>query len=308
MTVRVVLFAWVLGLGSGANPSTAHAPTLTGLIATPAVREASGIAASRRADHLLWTHNDSGGQAVVYAISDQGEPRGSMRLPGVRLIDWEDLASFELDGRSYLLIADTGDGSSHGRANCTLYVVAEPDPATLTPGRELTADIVARLPMRFLDGPADCEAVAVDPIERTIYLLTKRTTPAKLYTLPLELKPGRNYPAARPVARLTGIPQPTAAQRLLPLPNSRYRAEPTALDFAADGSAAVVLTYGDTWLFRRRAGQTWAAALAGKPEALAPNELWQAEAACFTRDSHAVFVTSEGAGAPLLRYDLEPAP
>ncbi|HEY0947405.1 MAG TPA: hypothetical protein VGD81_19130 [Opitutaceae bacterium] len=308
MSVRLVFLAWALGFGAPEPTADSRGPTLTGLIASPAVREASGIAPSRRADHLLWTHNDSGGQPVIYAISDEGEPRGSLRLPGVRLVDWEDLASFEIDGQAYLLIADTGDGSSKGRSNCALYLVAEPDPATLMPGRELTADVVARLPMRFLDGPADCEAIAVDPAARTIYLLTKRTTPAKLYTLPLDLKPDRNFPAARPVARLTGIPQPTATQRLVPLPTSRYRAEPTALDFAPDGSAAVVLTYGDAWLFRRAPGQSWAAALAGRPEALPPHKLWQAEAACFTRDGRAIIVTSEGAGAPLLRYSFEPAP
>lgn len=305
MTVRLALLASIVALASAAGQAGVGAPTRTGLIANPAVREASGIAPSRRADHLLWTHNDSGGQPVLYAISDQGAPRGAIRLAGVRAIDWEDIASFELDGRAYLLVADTGDNGARGRTNCMLYIVAEPDPAALDPDRELTAEIVARIPMRFVDAPHDCEAVAVDPATRTIYLLTKRTTPATLYSLPLDLSPGATFPAAQGVARLTGIPLPTAAQRLLPLPTSRYRAQPTALDFAADGSAAIVLTYADAWLYRRRPGESWAAVFAGKPEALPPHDLWQAEAACFTRDSHAVFITSEGVGAPLLRYDRE---
>jgi hypothetical protein len=74
------------------------------------------------------------------------------------------------------------------------------------------------------------------------------------------------------------------------------------MDFAPDGSAAVVLTYGDTLLFPRAGNESWADALAKPPVALAPHDLPQAEAACFSADGRAVFVGSEES-MRLLRYE-----
>jgi hypothetical protein len=300
-----------------------------------ALNEASGLAASRRADNLLWAHNDSGGEPALFALDTKGTVRGKQRLTGEKNTDWEDIASFELDGRAWLLIADTGDNDGK-RKDCSLLVVAEPDPADLRPDRELTATVAWRIPVRWPGGARDCEAVAVDAREGKVYLLTKRTVPAELYTLPLrpasaggaDASPGGLPPLTFPapaaasatprsaappavpeavlVARLAQLPQPTPEQKLLPLPSGKYRAEPTALDFAPDGSAAVVLTYGETWLFRRAPGQSWADALSAKGEALAPHGLLQAEAACFSRDSRAIFATGELAGASLVRYELPP--
>ncbi len=275
----------------------------------PAVlNEASGLAASRRADGLLWSHNDSGGQPVLYALDAKGALRGTLRLTGEKNTDWEDIAAFELDGRAWLLVADTGDNNNN-RRDCTLLIVPEPDPAELSPDRELTATVAWRVPVRWPGGPRDCEAVAVDTQEGKIYLLSKRTVPAELYTLPLRLNAASaSPPTATPMGLVTQIPQPDTQQKLRPVPTGRYRAEPTAMDFAPDGTAAVVLTYGDTWLFRRHTGQSWTDALAGPPEKLAPHGLLQAEGACFSRDGRAIFVTGELPGASLVRYDLPATP
>jgi hypothetical protein len=93
-------------------------------------------------------------------------------------------------------------------------------------------------------------------------------------------------------------------QKAVALPTGKYRAQPTGLDFSPDGTIAAMLTYGDVWLFRRRAGQSWAEAFASEPQRLPPHGLMQAEAVCFSRDGHALYVSSEGRAAPLLRYDL----
>ncbi|MDR2675845.1 MAG: hypothetical protein LBC18_13525 [Opitutaceae bacterium] len=321
-----------------------------GVIAHPVINEASGLAPSRRADSLLWTHNDSDGEPVLYAIATDGRFLGSVRVAGVRNIDWEDIASFELDGRAWLLIADTGDNGTV-RRDCALHVIAEPDPAALSPARELTAAVAWSIPVRYPDGPHDCESVAVDAREGRAWLLIKRENPNRLASLPLRPAGGTGSgsgssgaggsgsggsPAAGAGAAADGtlagtpaagvpvngasaagaapvvvfhgavahLPQPDSKQRLFPIPAGRYRGQPTAMDFAADGSAAVVLTYGDTLLFPRRAGESWSAALAREPVILPPHNLGQAEAACFSRDSRAIFVTEEKPRAPLLRYDL----
>ena len=68
-------------------------------MAEPANGEASGLAASRRTDGLIWTHNDSGGEPVLFALGTDGALRGKVRLEGVTNEDWEDLASGEIDGQ-----------------------------------------------------------------------------------------------------------------------------------------------------------------------------------------------------------------
>ncbi|WP_145928722.1 hypothetical protein OH491_19780 [Termitidicoccus mucosus] len=274
----------------------------TGVLAHPAIDESSGLAPSRRADNLLWTHNDSDGEPVLYAIAPDGRFLGSVRIAGLLNTDWEDIASFELDGRAWLLIADTGDNNSV-RHDCALHIIAEPDPAALSPSLELSASVAWRIPVRYPDGPHDCESVAVDTREGRVWLLIKRENPNRLASLPLRPAAGA-VPAATFHGAVPHIPQPDSKQRLLPIPTGRYRGQPTAMDFAADGSAAVVLTYGDTLLFPRHDGENWSAALAREPVVLPPHNLGQAEAACFSRDSRAIFVTEEKPHAPLLRYDL----
>ena len=296
----VGLFLSIPLLVSSCSHETAYKePQVTGHLPS-GINESSGIAASHRDPLLLWTHNDSGGQPVLYGIDPNGRRRGDVRLAGLRNIDWEDIASFELDGRAWLLVADTGDNGSV-RHDCALYVIAEPDPANLIPFQELTAPIAWKIPVRFPDGPHDCEAVAVDAKNGLVYLLTKRTKPPELYTL--RLRPSSAEPAAAQlVAKLNQFPQPSASQSLLPIPTSHYRAEPTAMDFAPDGSAAVVLTYGDVCVFPREPGETWVTALSRKPQVLPSHGLAQAEAAAFAQDGRTIYVTSEGTGTAILRY------
>ena len=287
--------------GCGKEPSAP--PKTAGHISHPAATETSGIAASRRTKDLLWIHNDSAGQPVLYAIGTDGRLRGSMRVAGIKNIDWEDLASFELDGQAWLLIADTGDNSGN-RKNCALYVIAEPDLTGITAGQELTATVAWKIPVVYPDGAHDCEAVAVDAREETVFLITKRTTPPKLYSLPLRT-PITNQPAtATLVTHLHDIPQPNSRQKILPTPTGRYRALVTAMDIAPDRLSATVLTYGDVLFYYRRPGEPWSTVFSRSPEVLAPHGLPQAEAVCYSADSTSLYVTSERKNPLLLRYSL----
>jgi hypothetical protein len=252
---------------------------------------------------MLWTHNDSGGQPVLYAIEPTGERRGDLRITGVVNRDWEDLASFELDGRAWLLVADTGDNASN-RSDCSLHIVAEPDPRDLSPLKETVAPVAWTIPVRFADGPRDCEAVAVDARAGLVYLLAKRTSPHGLYTLPLRPAADGATPPATLVAQFpnASLPQPSVTQSLLPIPSGRFRAQPTGMDFAADGSAAVIVSYGDVLIFPRQPAESWVVALLKQPMVLTPHRLAQAECVAFSADAHALYVSSERDDAPILRY------
>ncbi len=292
-------FAWVFATGKA--EAAWSGPERAGNL--PAgQREASGLAASLRASGMLWTHGDSGGEPVLEAILADGASRGRLRIAGVKNHDWEDLASFELDGKAWLLIADTGDNKA-GRGECSLLVVEEPDPARLVPRTELVAKVAWKIPVIYPDGPRDVEAVAVDAKAERVYLLAKRTTPHGLYALPLRAAPaGRPMPPMDKAGEIASFPAAEGVEALLPRPSGAYRAQPTGMDFAADGSAAVIVTYGDVLVYPKNGDEAWSAALAREPRRLAPHGLAQAEAVCFGADGREIYVTSEGKAAPVLRY------
>ncbi|WP_144353992.1 hypothetical protein [Rariglobus hedericola] len=296
------LLSCVFLLTACAQPAAYDAPQRTGTMPL-AMRESSGIAASHHDPRVLWTHNDSGGQPVLYAVEPGGARRGDLRLTGATNRDWEDIASFELDGRSWLLVADTGDNTGL-RNDCALYIVAEPETADLSPVHETIATVAWKIPVRYLDGPRDVEAVAVDARAGLVYLLAKRTSPHGLYTLPLRLPADGVVPAAMPVAQFpnASIPQPTSGQRMLPIPSGRFRAQPTGMDFASDGSAAVIVSYGDVMVFPRKDNEPWKDALLRPPVVLAPHGLAQAEGVCFGADNRTIYVSSEGPGSGIMRY------
>jgi hypothetical protein len=260
---------------------------------SPAVTEASGLAASPTATDALWLVNDSGSPAVLHLAGTDGSDRGTLTLEGVRNSDWEDLASFTLDGKPYLLGADTGDHGST-RPECQLHIVAEP--ALPAAGRKLagTASPAWTIRFRYEDGPRDCESVAVDEKAGKILLISKRTTPPMIYELPL--KPvGKDQLTAKKIGTIP-IPFPAGNP---PVP---FAAQPTGLDLSADGRGAVVVTYLGIFVFPRDAAESWPEAFAKAPLELGPHLLRQAESVAFSRDGSLVHAVSEGARSPLVTF------
>jgi hypothetical protein len=283
-----------------------------GPLADTKIAEASGLALSRRRDDLLWTLNDGARKPRLYALGTDGRDRGRVRVEGAEPADWEGLAAFDWEGRSYLAVADTGDNFSW-RRSAALLVIEEPQLAgeRFSPGA--TARVAWSFRFRFEDGPRDCEALAVDPEQPRALLLSKRTEPPVLYELPLRPdEPGGDGPgeSGRPAPRMArrlgevpGIPPPTRADVEEARWLGRYRAMPTGLDLSPDGELAAVVTYKDAYLFTRADGEGWAAAFARPPERIPLPPMRQAEAIAFAADGRTLFVTSEGRPAPLFRLD-----
>ncbi len=255
------------------------------------ITEASGLAVSPRSDDFLWIINDSGGTPEIHLCNTDGTPRGSVKIKGVKNRDWEDLAAFVYEGQSYLLIADTGDNTSK-RESVSLFIVREP--ALPADGKSVTGEIPLAWKIEFTleDGPRDCEAVAVDPHERKIILVNKRTNPPVVYELPL--RPTKK----NPVAKRIGTTQ-TIAPALSFLP---YRNQPTGLDISADGSMAAVTTYYGVFLFPKMKGQGWGEAFAAQPAWRGSHKLSQAESVAFSKDGKTIFCVSEGRNSPIVRF------
>jgi hypothetical protein len=146
----------------------------TGVLASPRLRESSGVAVSRAHPGVLWTHNDSGDGPYLYATDLRGRDRGFLLVPGADAVDWEDMALGPCPTRagSCVYLADTGD-NLESRPSVTVYAVPEPDPPT-GPGDTLrTTAAPAVLRLRYPDGSHDVEAIYVSPQGGALYLVSK---------------------------------------------------------------------------------------------------------------------------------------
>jgi len=290
---RLHRFAALLlaGLLAGCAASSLPFAQLSGLILDPELDEISGLAASHVRPDTLWVHNDGGNAPVLYAIGKRGGVLARFRIAGVANTDWEDLAAFDLEGRHYLLIADTGDNGGL-RHSAQLHVVEEPTrfaDGTLVPAWSIA--------FRWPDGPRDCEAVAVDAARGQVLLISKRHRPPELFVLPL--RPARGLQVARRIAALAGIPPPDPDELRDHPRAARIRHQVTAADLSPDGRRLAVLTYTELLVYTRRLDEEWATAVARAPAVHALPWLPQAEALAWAPGGQALYATGEAMPAPL---------
>jgi hypothetical protein len=274
-----------------------------GYLSNPELNEVSGLACSRLRNDVLWTVNDSGSGPYLYAVDTRGAHLDKVRVRDAINQDWEDLASFKLGGTSYLLIADVGDNQEI-RSDYIIYVIEEPAVAGITDPESRSVPWAYRLRFTFEDGSRDCESVAIDLQGRQILLLSKRSVPPILYSLPLFTQNGDRIQVAKRLTEVPAIPQPTFQDVIEDPRFGRYRSQPTAMDVSPDGSTAVVLTYKNSFLFQRQFQENWIQAFTKIPQQIQLPKLRQAEALCFAADGRTLFLTSEKTPAPLLRLPV----
>lgn len=295
-----VFIAAQLAAASG-TATAQRVPEMAGLVRDGRLSEISGMAASPSTPDRFWAHNDSGSPADVFAVDGSGRVQAQLRVTGVKPVDWEDMAAFTLDGKSWLLLADTGDNGGV-RPRVELIVVAEPAFAADASEHVFKAAPAWRIGFRYADEPHDVEAAGVDTTGEIVLLLTKRTTPLQVWSLPLR---PRNDPDT--VATLVGTLR--AADDVLPTVDFERRlmpGRPTALSISRDARRAAVLTYNAVWIYDRAAGESWAQTFARTPRSYPIALLAQAEAVAFGADADTVYVTGERWPVPVLRLDVSP--
>ena len=290
------LFAcFTLGLLSGSKAAEFHLINQKHVIQSPAVNEASGLAVSPKDDRFLWTLNDSGGKPELYLLNTDGTDRGKVKVANTSNVDWEDIASFTLDGKSYLLIADTGDNKAV-RKSCTLHILREP--ALPADGQKLEGTVATEWHVDFTydGGPRDCESVAV--VRGKIILISKRTQPPEVYELPLRAPAKKGALVLSPIGK-TSVESP--AGTLIPFGN-----QPVGMNISEDETIAAVVTYYGVFLFPRKPEESWADAFSHKPTPLGPHSLAQAESVAFSKDGKSIYVVSEGRNSPIATYQSSP--
>jgi hypothetical protein len=192
-----------IGAQSPAQPPQCR---LDGRLATIAeLREASGLAVSRRVPGRLWAHNDSG-QPVLYALDTSGSVTGRLTLSGARVEDWEAVAAGPCPAGSCLYVADIGDNDA-ARRHITIYRVEEPS------GPEGSVEVKDVFHATYPDGAHDAETLLVTS-QAELFIVTKGDTGAVgLYRFPKQLRAGATHPLER-VGNLRGQGKPAASERI----------------------------------------------------------------------------------------------
>ncbi|MCL1594361.1 MAG: hypothetical protein M3132_08430 [Actinomycetia bacterium] len=243
-----------------------------GKVVSTALVEASGLAVSRVAPDVLWSHNDSRDAAVLYAMTPTGEDLGRIKLPGAFAFDWEDMAAGPdaTGAGQYLYVGDIGDNFNIRGGQVAVYRVPDGDPETIGD----TFPEVVSLPYRYPDGPHNAEALFIDPIDPALYLVTKSTDEAFVFRGSL--------------AQVGDGPMELELIATLFL-----GAEVSSADISWDGGIIAFRGYSSVWMWTRDPGQSVADALSGQPcQAPAPDER-QGEAIAFDAQL-AYWTVSEG--------------
>jgi hypothetical protein len=265
-------------------------PQDMGALQDRALHEASGLVVSRRNKGVLFSHNDSGDTARIFAMTRTGHPLGTYRVQGANAIDWEEMTQGPAPGRdgSYLYIADMGDNL---RVRPFAVIYRFPEPLVSATQAPATFDIanVETFELHYPDHPHDAETLLVDPVSGSLVVVTKeREGPSIIFTAPPLTTP--NAPVA-----LTKVGTLTFGRAFI---SGRLA---TSGHVTPNGNAVVVRTYSDAWLYTRAPGtKLWDALLTtpcALPLALEP----QGESFAFTETGDGYFTVSEGEGA-ILHY------
>ena len=197
-----------------------------GTLADPAIREASGIVASRRHPGIFWVHNDSGNAPQLFAVRLSGELVRSYRV-AIPNIDWEDITT---DDSGHLYLGDIGDNKQILPVR-VIHKINEPDP-TIDTGTRSPLLVVSSHYFRYPDRqPRDAEGLVVHGDHA--FVVTKRADrqPAQVYRIPLHqpaplLRPlNLEYVGILPgcVERVTGAALTHDGQRLAVVTDTSVR-------------------------------------------------------------------------------------
>jgi len=278
--IIVILFAFML-----VNPcygNMVYSDTKTfgqlvdlGIVEHDALNEASGIAMSRRYTDVLWSHNDSGDESRIYAMSMQGKHLGIFQLKNCEVIDCEDIACGPgpVTNTSYIYLADMGDNKAKRKIKY-IYRFQEPDIIQSIPKKIHWMNTFDRISFKYPDGMRDAETLFVEHHSRDLYIVSKREEQVGVYRLP--------YPPSTQTVNIV--------KKIAVLPLSWV----VGGDIAPDGNELLIKTESTVYYWKKDA-QSSINTFFSTPNLLSVpyvQEL-QGEAICWFRHSMGYFTVSE---------------
>lgn len=279
-----------------ATSSRFRPPAIVGTIRSKEITESSGIAASRCQSDVLWTHNDSGDDAFIFAVNAKGETLGTWKLEGAKNADWEDIATYkDKAGKCFVYMGETGNNKLK-RPEHLVYRVVEPivkpDDARSNRREPLATGAVELVRFTYPDFDQDAETLLVHPQTGAIYIVTKRVSgPAGVYRVKADFG-SAEAPKAESVGELS-VPA---------IPNGFL----TGGDISPDGRHLVVCDYTRAYEYEL------------PQSAIGFDEIWKqlptsidlgprkvGESICYSVDGTSLFATSEGASSPVIEVKVK---
>ncbi len=268
--------------------------TITGYLQDREMDETSGIAASGINEDLYYIHNDSGDTSRFFAIKPDGHLVSTIYFKGdpkeeLGVHDCEDIAvgPGPDSGKSYIYMGDIGDNYSV-RKYITVYRMEE----QTSWADDKTIHHAKPVPVHFKypDGPKDAETLMIDPIEKLIYIVSKRLDSVGVYTSPLNYKPDDTL----------------VLTRRCRLHFSGYKPFKwiTAGDISKDGTQVLLKNYVNVFYWKRKPGEhIWQTLLRTRRE-LPYTQEKQGEGIGFTPDGKGYYCVSEGVYTPIYYYKI----
>ncbi len=287
----VIIIVVIIFLGSYARHKyLAKEIIVIGRLQDRAMDEISGIAASGIFKDMYYVHNDSGDTSRFFMISPDGKLHHTIyyKWDSNNYNDCEDIAvgPGPTKGKSYIYLADIGD-NGHERKQVVIHRFEEK--------RSWAKDSVlhtdaTNLYLKYPDGPADAETLMLDPIEKLLYIVSKRGDSVKVYTTPLNY---RNNDTVMMTLRCKLFFEGTKPFKWI-----------TGGDISRDGSQIVLKSYEKVYYWRRKHNEHVWEIMQKPPEELNYQVEKQGEAIGFTTDGKGYFTTSEGVFAPIYYYNI----
>ncbi len=237
------------------------------------LKEASGLAASRKYPNFFWTHNDSGNPNDIYLLDSTGKIKAIVVVAQSSNVDWEDIAVAPgpLSGVSYVYVGDIGDNNENHYASA-VYRFPEPDINLGDSVTHFTVNNISRIYFQYPNGAHNAETLMVDPLTKDIYVASKDFT-AYIYQA--------TYP------QVTDSVFTMKELAILPLSTL------TAGDISSDGSEILMKNYEQVYYWKRNPGESVISALLREPQTLPYIVEQQGEALCWSINADAYYTTSE---------------
>jgi len=248
-----------------------------GLLAYDPINEVSGIAMSRKNPNVLWTQNDSGDEARLYAFNLQGSHLGVYNIDGIDNRDWEDIAvgSGPEDNETYIYVGDIGDNSAQHDLK---FIYRIPEPVVDSNQAPVDTSITGAetITFQYPDGNRDAETLMIDPLTKDIYIISKRENQVRVY--------------------LAAYPQSTTQTIILEQVATLNLTLTVGGDISPSGLEILIKTYNTMHYWCRTPEQTLSQAFENEPVTVLYVPEPQGEAVAWASDQMGYYTISEEQG------------
>ena len=293
MTKYLLLF--LISISTRVTAQTIIKPVLAGKLSAAVLNEVSGVAISQVNKNIFYVHNDSGDSSRFFAITPEGQLIATYyfraKFGGVAgAFDCEDIATGigPVKGQSYIYLADIGDNFAW-RPSIQVYRFVEPVVKTKTKADTLTT---ATLNLTYPDGKHDAETILIDPLDKILYIISKREDSVGIYSCALNFNNKDNV-----VLQKKGK---------LHFDNKGKKNWIVSGAISQDGSQVLLKSLGHVYYWKRQGNEPIYTTLQRSPIIqTAFISHGQEEGISFSPDGNGYYIVSEGVGTAIYYYTLE---